>query len=117
MVIAVHSSRKTAADTGTRTKDKKFDRRSDGSLTPVEGGANGSTKAARMQGKMAAAANIVYAGLGFNLTDPMAPADGSKAKGINFQAKGKGTIRFKLPDVNTAPGGKQCTQCYNATSV
>ncbi len=88
----------------------------DGSFAPVEGGANGSTKAARMQGKMAAA-NIVYAGLGFNLTDPMAPYDVSKAKGICFQAKGKGTIRFKLPDVNTAPEGKQCTQCYNDFGV
>lgn len=84
----------------------------EGSFVPVEGGANGSSKAARMQGKMATS-NIVYAGMGLNLTDPMQPYDLSKAKGICFQAKGKGTIRFKLPDVNTAPEGKQCTQCYN----
>lgn len=84
----------------------------DGSFATAKGGANGSANAARMQGKMATA-NIVYAGLGFNLTDPMAPYDLSKAKGICFQAKGKGTIRFKLPDVNTAPEGGQCKQCYN----
>lgn len=87
-----------------------------GSFAPVEGGANGSSKAARMQGKMATA-NIVYAGIGFNLTDPMSPYDLSKANGICFHAKGKGTIRFKLPDVNTAPEGKQCTQCYNDFGV
>jgi endoglucanase len=84
----------------------------DGSFAPAAGGANGSSKAAHMQGKMATA-NIVFAGLGFNLTDPMQPYDLSKTKGICFQAKGKGTVRFKLPDVNTAPEGKQCTQCYN----
>lgn len=87
-----------------------------GSFAPVEGGANGSAKSARMQGKMASA-NIVYAGIGFNLTDPMSAYDLSQAKGICFQAKGKGTIRFKLPDVNTAPEGKQCTQCYNDFGV
>jgi endoglucanase len=88
----------------------------DGNFAAAEGGANGSSKAARMHGKMASA-NIVYAGMGLNLTDPMAPYDLSQVKGICFQAKGTGTIRFKLPDVNTAPEGKQCSQCYNDFGV
>jgi endoglucanase len=87
-----------------------------GSFTPTEGGANGSKFAANMHGKTADS-GIVYAGLGFNLTDPMAPYDLSAAKGFCFQAKGKGPVRVKLPDVNTAPEGGQCKQCYNDFGV
>lgn len=83
-----------------------------GSFSPTEGGANGSKFAAHMQGRTADA-GIVYVGLGFNLTDPMAPYDLSTAKGFCFQGKGKGPLRVKLPDVYTAPEGEQCKQCYN----
>jgi hypothetical protein len=83
-----------------------------GSFSPAEGGFSGSKFAANMHGKTADS-GIVYTGLGFNLTDPMAPYDFSAAKGFCFQAKGKGPVRVKLPDVNTAPEGEQCKQCYN----
>lgn len=82
-----------------------------GSFAPADGGFN-SPKAANMSGKTAPS-GIVYVGLGFNLTDPMAPYDLSAAKGFCFQAKGKGPLRVKLPDVYTAPEGEQCKQCYN----
>lgn len=87
-----------------------------GSFSPAEGGANGSKFAANMRGKTGDS-GIVYVGLGFNLTDPMAPYDLSAAKGFCFQAKGKGPMRVKLPDVNTAPEGGQCKQCYNDFGV
>jgi len=87
-----------------------------GSFVPAEGGANGSKFAAHMQGKTADS-GIVYVGLGFNLTDPMAPYDLSAAKGFCFQGKGKGPVRVKLPDVYTAPEGEQCKQCYNDFGV
>lgn len=83
-----------------------------GSFNPIEGGANGSKLAANMKGKTADS-GIVYAGLGVNLTDPMAPYDLSAASGFCFLAKGKGPVRVKLPDVYTAPEGQQCKQCYN----
>lgn len=83
-----------------------------GSFVPASGGANDSKAAANMHGKTADS-GIVYAGLGFNLTDPMQPYDLSAATGFCFHAKGKGSVRVKLPDVYTAPEGQQCTQCYN----
>lgn len=83
-----------------------------GSFSPSDGGANDSKLAANMRGKTADA-GIVYAGLGFNLTDPMAPYDLSAATGFCFLAKGKGPVRVKLPDVYTAPEGEQCQKCYN----
>lgn len=87
-----------------------------GSFSPAAGGANGSKFSAHMHGKTGES-GIVYVGLGFNLTDPMAPYDLSAAKGFCFQAKGKGPLRVKLPDVNTAPEGGQCKQCYNDFGV
>lgn len=96
----------TYKDSGGSTVDPQ------GSFSPAEGGFGGSKFAANMHGKTAAS-GIVYAGLGFNLTDPMAPYDISGAKGFCFQAKGKGPVRVKLPDVNTAPEGGLCKQCYN----
>lgn len=83
-----------------------------GSFAPASGGANDSKSAANMNGKTADS-GIVYAGLGVNLSDPMAPYDLSGTTGFCFNAKGKGSVRVKLPDVHTAPEGKQCTQCYN----
>jgi hypothetical protein len=84
----------------------------DGNFTPGAGGAKSSKHAAHISGKTGAS-GVVYAGMGFNLADPMAPYDLSKVTGICFDAKGPGNARVKLPDVNTAPEGKVCKTCYN----
>lgn len=84
----------------------------EGNFEPASGGANGSKHAARISGKTGAS-GTVYVGMGFNLADPIGPYDLSKAKGICFSAKGKGPVRVKLPDVNTAQEGGVCKQCYN----
>ncbi len=60
---------------------------------------------------------IVYAGVGFTLTDPKGPYDASQYTGVSFWAKAAAgaskSVRFKIPDVNTDPDGKVCTGCYN----
>ena len=80
------------------------------------GGANGSQFALHISGQIATA-NVVYAALGMNLTDPKGPYDASKYKGISFFAK-KGTgstgkVRIKVPDKNTDPDGGVCGACAN----
>jgi endoglucanase len=81
------------------------------------GGANGSKYAMRMNGTLAAA-KIVFAGMGLNLTDPKDTYDASRYKGISFWAK-RGDVgayrkvRVKMPDINTDPDGGKCTNCYN----
>ena len=87
-----------------------------GTFSQSPGGANGSGFAARMTGKVATA-EIVYVGMGFNLTDPKEQYDASKYKGLAFYAK-KGPnstskVRLKVPDVNTDPDGGICGACYN----
>jgi len=84
----------------------------DGTFVSAQGGAGGSKHAARMSGKTEAS-GIVYVGMGFSLTNPVAPYDLSQAKGLCFSAKGKGSVRVKMPDVNTAPEGGVCKECYN----
>jgi hypothetical protein len=84
----------------------------EGAFKPADGGAKSSKHAARINGKTGAS-GVVYAGMGFNLADPMAPYDLSKVTGICFDAKGPGAARVKLPDVNTAPEGHVCKTCYN----
>lgn len=80
------------------------------------GGVNGSKNALRMSGTVAKA-QIVYAGMGLNLTDPKDTYDASRYKGVSFYAKrgpnGTRKVRFKIPDANTDPDGQQCTACYN----
>ena len=80
------------------------------------GGANGSGHAARMKGKIGGA-DIVYAGMGVNFVDPKGTYDASKYKGVSFWAKkGPGSIsnvRLKVPDTNTDPDGKVCSECFN----
>lgn len=80
------------------------------------GGANGSGYAMRMHGTIAQA-QIVFAGMGMNLTDPKDTYDGSRFKGVSFYAKkgagAKSKVRFKIPDVNTDPEGQVCSNCYN----
>lgn len=80
------------------------------------GGVNNSGYALRMHGRVASA-QVVYAGMGLNLTDPKDTYDASKYKGVSFYAKrgpnSSSKVRFKIPDVNTDPDGGQCTNCYN----
>ncbi len=85
------------------------------------GGANGEPFAARMMGKVSGSGDPQYAGLGFSFTNPKADYDGSKYTGVAFWAKvGPGSIkevRLKVPDVNTDPDGKVCTECFNDFGV
>lgn len=84
------------------------------------GGVNGSGYALRMQGAVASG-NIVFAGMGLNLTDPKDTYDATRYKGVSFYAKRtKGNtpkVRFKMPDVNTDPEGGVCGNCYNDFGV
>jgi hypothetical protein len=68
---------------------------------------------ARMRGHMASAGKSIYAGIGFQLSDPTGAYDASPYAGVSFWAKGPGRVRFEMPDVNTAPGGGRCKDCYN----
>jgi endoglucanase len=82
----------------------------------AEGGVNGSARAARITGTIGKA-NIVYAGMGCNMTDPKGPFDASKYGGVSFWAK-KGPnstpkIRIKMPDIATDPEGNICAACFN----
>ena len=87
-----------------------------GNFTMSEGGAQGSKHAARMNGKVGQG-DVLYAGMGFSLTDPKAAYDVSCCKGVSFWAKkagtGTGNVRFKMGDANTTPEGGSCKQCFN----
>jgi hypothetical protein len=87
-----------------------------GTFEMSPGGANGKGNAARMKGKIGGA-DIVYAGMGANFVDPKGTYDASKYKGISFWAKkgpgSIGTVRLKVPDAQTDPDGKLCSQCFN----
>ncbi len=87
-----------------------------GTFAMSRGGANGSAHSAHANGKVGGGA-IVYAGLGFNFIDPKGPYDASAYKGISFWARvGEGSatkVRVKLPDADTDPDGKVCTECFN----
>ncbi|MBN2343674.1 MAG: hypothetical protein JXX29_18955 [Deltaproteobacteria bacterium] len=83
-----------------------------------EGGYNDESKfAAHINGQLADEGDAVYAGMGFNFTNPKSPFDISNAKGIRFWAKGPGKIRFKITDRNTDPVGDRCSDCYNDFGV
>ena len=88
-----------------------------GTFAPTAGGAEGSAFAARMHGQVGKK-TYPYAGLGFNLAEPMDPYDLSSCAGLSFRAK-KGspeaisTVRLKLGDVQTVPQGNMCKDCYN----
>jgi endoglucanase len=85
------------------------------------GGANGSPFAARMLGKVSASGDPQYSGMGFSFTNPKGAYDASKYKGVAFWAKvGPGSqkaVRVKVPDINTDPDGKVCTECFNDFGV
>jgi endoglucanase len=53
--------------------------------------------------------------------DPKGPYDASAYQGISFWAKvgpdGARKVRLKLPDANTDPDGKVCTECFNDFGV
>jgi endoglucanase len=86
-----------------------------GVFNMTQGGANGSQYAARMNGKVGGG-SIVFAGVGLNFTEPKGQYDASTYKGISFWAKkgaGTGKVRLKVPDKNTDPEGKVCTECFN----
>jgi endoglucanase len=81
------------------------------------GGASGSKFAAHMAGTISKNGDPLYAGMGFSFTDPKGPYDATQYTGVSFWAKvGPGsikTVRLKVPDVNTDPQGKVCTECFN----
>jgi endoglucanase len=85
------------------------------------GGARGSRYAARMMGKVSAAGQPIFAGMGFSFTDPKAAYDASAFSGVSFYAKvGLGAtanVRLKVPDANTDPAGKVCSECFNDFGV
>jgi hypothetical protein len=84
-----------------------------------KGGAN-SKYAARFHGKLAASGET-FAGMGMDLRYPRKPYNASRYKGVSFVAKvAKGSspyVRFKMPDANTDPDGKVCTECFNDFGV
>ncbi|MGA3124187.1 MAG: hypothetical protein ABSF69_25795 [Polyangiaceae bacterium] len=81
------------------------------------GGANGLAFAAHMMGKVSSSGDPQYAGMGFSFTNPKGPYDATQYTGVAFYAKvGPGSqkaVRLKVPDVNTDPDGKVCTECFN----
>jgi hypothetical protein len=81
-----------------------------------QGGPDGSKWAAKMSGKTGPG-GILYAGLGFSITDPKEPVDLSCCKGVSFMGKKAGAgisaVRLKVPDAQTGPEGNQCKQCFN----
>ncbi|HEX9620327.1 MAG TPA: hypothetical protein VF989_09340 [Polyangiaceae bacterium] len=88
-----------------------------GDFKMAEGGPEGSKHAARATGKTAATGQSIYVVLGFGLTSSKVPYDARPAKGVRFWAKGPARIRLKVPDVNTAPEGDRCSDCYNDFGV
>jgi endoglucanase len=87
-----------------------------GQFAMAPGGANGSTYAARMTGKIGNG-QVVFAGMGLNFTEPKGPYDATAYKGLSFKGKkagaGTGKVRVKVPDASTDPDGKVCTECFN----
>ena len=90
-----------------------------GPFTMSEGGANGSKYAARFYGKIGDG-SVVYAGAGANFVDPKDQYDASAYGGFSFYARkgpGVGSVRLKVPDMNTDPQGEVCKECYNDFGV
>ena len=81
------------------------------------GGPKDSQHAAHMMGKVSSAGDPLFAGMGFSFTNPKGPYDASAYTGVSFYAKvGPGsvkTVRLKVPDIDTDPAGKKCTECFN----
>jgi len=85
-------------------------------VVPIVGGAQGSRCAWNLRGKLADA-NIVFVGLGMNMSDPKAAYDASRYAGVTFFARrSPGTsarVRVHFPDWNTDPDGAICRECFN----
>ncbi len=80
------------------------------------GGAAGSAFALRITGTTANS-GAVFAGVGLSFREPVGPYNASRCRGIAFIAKKEqgsvASLRVKVPDVNTAPEGGICRECYN----
>jgi hypothetical protein len=87
-----------------------------GNFSPESGGAEGSSYALRMHGKLASSGDL-YVGMGFGFNDPESAYNAAAYKGIAFYAKhgpdSAPFVRVKVPDINTHPKGKVCKECYN----
>lgn len=87
-----------------------------GDFSMAEPGAGASTHAARMRGKLAPS-GVLYAGMGFSLTEPKAPYGVSCCQGVKFMGKREGdgasAVRLKVGDAYTTPEGGVCKECYN----
>jgi endoglucanase len=81
------------------------------------GGPKDSQHAAHMLGKVSSAGDPLFAGMGFSFTDPKGPYNATEYTGVSFYAKvGPGStkaVRLKVPDADTDPAGKKCTECFN----
>jgi hypothetical protein len=84
-----------------------------GAFQPSAGGAHGSRRAARMSGKLGPQFPV-WAGINIAPAEAGASYDLSRWSRVCFQAKGSGSARFSIPDVNTHPAGGVCKQCYNS---
>lgn len=84
----------------------------EGAFVPSSGGARGSKHAAHIQGRTARA-SFAWAGVALDLAQPLAARDLSEWSGFCFMAKGRGTVRVGVPDVNTDPAGGVCKACNN----
>lgn len=82
-----------------------------------KGGVNGSMYGAQFLGHISATGDPLYSGMGFNFTDPKGQFDASAYTGVSFYARATSNsvkaVRLKVPDVNTDPDGKVCTECFN----
>jgi hypothetical protein len=94
-------------------KDKNGTTLSPDPLALTNEGAQGSKQGIRIFGKTGQDVDT-FAGLGVPLSDTLMPYDLSGVSGICFRAKGAGTARVMLPDVNTFPQGGRCKSCYNS---
>lgn len=94
-------------------KDKNGTTLSPDPLGLTNEGAQGSKHAIRIFGKTGQHVDT-FAGLGVPLSETLMPYDLSGMSGICFRAKGSGTARVMLPDVNTFPQGGRCKSCYNS---
>jgi endoglucanase len=105
----------TFKDPGTTTVDPQAGAYGGGAFTWSDGG-HASSWGARFHGKIGTGA-VVFSGLGVNFVDPKGQYDASKYTGVSFWAKrgenSTGKVRLKVPDANTDPEGKVCTECFN----
>jgi len=84
-------------------------------VKPVPGGAD-SGYALHMKGHLTDNEEA-YAGIGFSFKEPKKAYDATQWRGVSFVARrgehSVGNLRVKLPDANTDPDGKVCTDCFN----